>query len=145
AGVDGCALVVIGGFDDAAPEERVNRLRLGSDAQDGRAGDAGIAEELERMRVLGIAHCIEDTDKNERGDGPAASPKFWAFGSDFAVGKAQEPGHGERRQKRGKEQRLKDEDDVPRIPARVERKKWAQAIVIGEVEQQMAQIGDERE
>ena len=64
--------------------------------------------------------------------------------ADFAIGKAEEPGHDESKEEERPEDRLGDEHEAARVPARIEGEERAHAVVVGPVEQQMAERGDER-
>ena len=79
----------------------------------------------------------------EREDGPAAAAERLAARADFAVGEAEQPGHEEGQEKQRPEDRLGNEDEAACIPARIEGEEGTQAVVVGPVEQQVAERGDE--
>ena len=79
----------------------------------------------------------------EREDGPAAAAERRAARADFAVGEAEQAGNDEGGKEQSPQHRLGDKHKAAGIPAGVEGKEGADAVVVGPVEQDVAEGGDE--
>ena len=146
AGVHFGELVELRGFDDDVPAKRIPGIGLDTDAVDGRERDGIVADEV---FGLGVLHIAADTraanDSAEREDGHAAAAKGrrGAARTDFTFGEAEDAGDDERGDEKHPHDRLGDEDEAAGIPARIERKERTHAVVVGPVEQDVAERGDE--
>ena len=80
----------------------------------------------------------------ERKDSPAAAAKPLLPRADLAIGKPQHPGHEQRQKKQSPHHRLGNKHEAARIPARIERKERPHAVIVGPVEQQMAERRNKR-
>jgi DNA ligase (NAD+) len=65
--------------------------------------------------------------------------------ADFAADEAEERGGNEGDEEKQKDDRFEDEDEGAGVPARVEGEEGAYAVVVGPVEEEMAEEGDEGE
>jgi hypothetical protein len=71
----------------------------------------------------------------EGGDSPASTPECGSTRAYFAADKAEEGGGDESDEEDEEEDRLEDEDEGSGVPARIEWKEGAKAVVIGPVEE----------
>jgi len=95
--------------------------------------------------VLDVAEGPESDDGEQCEDSPAASAEGFFLGTYFGVDEAEERGSDEREQQRGEHNRLKDEDEGTLVPVRVEGEEGAEAVVVGPVEQEVAEESNEAE
>src|SRR5690349_2452040 len=97
--------------------------------------------------MLRVTEPPQDARENEGDDGCMASAKFTAvlFFADLAVDQALERRCHESENKERKQNRLEDKDDVPGEPAVVERHERTHAVVVGEVEEDVAEAAEQRE
>ena len=95
--------------------------------------------------MLDEANGPERSHGEQSGDGPAPSAEGWFACADFAADEAEEGRGDESDQEDEKEDGLEDEDEGAGVPARVEGKEGAEAVVVGPVQQEVAEQGDEGE
>ena len=79
------------------------------------------------------------------GDGPALSAEGGFACADFAADEAEERRGDESDEENEKKDGLEDEDEGAGVPAGIEGEEGTEAVVVGPVEQQVAEQGDERE
>ena len=144
-GVGGGDLVELRGFGYGLPVEGVDRVGVGRYAEDGRAVVVGGLGELDGLLVFDEADGPECDHGEESGDGPALSPEGRSARSYFAADEAEEGRGDESDQEDEKEDRFEDEDEGAGVPAGIEGKEGAEAVVVGPVEQEMTEQGDEGE
>ncbi len=89
--------------------------------------------------MLYVTQAPEKENSGEREDGPAASAEAGSAAADFAFGEAEEAGDDERGEEQCPDDRFSDEDKTAGVPARVERKERTDAVVVGPVEQDVAE------
>src|SRR5580704_12090769 len=92
--------------------------------------------------MLEVTQSPEEDDGNQgtRGGGAAA----WAFlaGADFFVDEREERRDDQAENQEREHDRLEDENDIPRIPLLGERPERANAVVVGEIEQDVAEASE---
>ena len=137
-GVDGGELPGLRGLDDGVPAEGIDGVGAGGDAENLCAVVVVGLGELEGFFVFGGAPGPESDDGCQGGDGPAASAIRCSACADLAVDKAEECGGDESDEEEEEDDGLEDEDEGAGVPARVKGEEWAEAVVVGPVEQEMA-------
>ena len=89
-GVGGGDLVGLRGFDYGLPSERVERVRVGGDAQDGGAVVVGGLCEVDGLLMLDKANGPKRGHGEKSGDGPAPAAEGWFACANFAADEAEE-------------------------------------------------------
>ncbi len=144
-GVDRSELVELRGFGDGLPMEGIDGVRAGEDARDGGSVVVVVLSELKGLLVFEGAKAPERDDSQESEDGPATSAKGWSACAYFAVDEAEEGWGDERDEQQEEDEGFEDEDEGAGVPVGVEGKEGANAVVVGPVEQDVAEKGDEGE
>jgi hypothetical protein len=144
-GVGGTELVGEGCFGDGLPAEWVDEVWVGVYTEDGGAVVVGGLGESEGFLALDGAEAPEGDDAGEGGDCPATSAEGLAACADFAADETEEDGGDESGEEEEQDDGLDDGDDGGGVPAGVEGEKGADAVVVGVVEEDVAEEGDEGE
>ena len=143
--VDCGELVELRSFDDGLPAKRIDGVGAGEDAGDrGSVVVVGLCE-LEGLGVFYEAEGPKGDDGEESEDGPASSEEGLSACAYFAVDESEEGGRDESEEEEEKDDGLEDEYDGAGVPVGVEGKEGADAVVVGPVEQEVAEQGDEGE
>ena len=95
--------------------------------------------------MLNKANGPERDHAEKGGDSPAPAAEGGPACAYFAADEAEEGRGDESDQEDEKEDGLEDEDERAGVPARVERKEGAEAVVVGPVQQEVTKQGDEGE
>ena len=141
--VDGGDLEEVGGFYDAVPAEGVDGVGADGGPEDGDVAVVGGAGEVFGVDALVAADGVEGGDAEEREGGPAAAAEALATGADLGRDETEERGGDEAGEEQKEHHGLDDEDKRAGVPARVEGKEGAQAVVVGPVQQEMREQCDE--
>jgi len=144
-GVGGAELVGEGCFGDGVPVERVEGMGAGVDAEDGGVVVVGGLGQLEGLLALDDAETPKGDDGGEGGDGPASSAEGLTAGAYFAADKTEEGRCDEGADEQEGDDGFDDEDDGGGVPAGVEGEEGTDAVVVGVVEEDVAEQGDESE
>src|ERR1700745_1347467 len=88
-----------------------------------------------------VTHPPHRADRKQRANCAPASTKRFAASTDFAADESEDCRNQQSEKQSGEHDRLKNEDDVPRIPMPIERQEWPNAVVVSEIEQNMAENG----
>ncbi len=99
-------------------------------------------ESGQRAPVLEVPHSPERHNKEQCRDGRAATAGAVLTCADLLRHHSKKPRQHQGRNQHRKYQRLNDEDDVPGIPLAREGIERADAVVIGEVQQNVGEPGD---
>ena len=89
--------------------------------------------------VLGPADSPEQQDEKQYCSGPAATAEGLARSAHFSTDKGEKSRQQQAGNQQEKEQRIEDEDDRSGIPGIVKRKKWPNTVIVGVVEEEMAE------
>lgn len=95
--------------------------------------------------LLECAPAPEGDDGEEGGDGPASSGVGGAADADFGVDESEEVGGDEGEEEHCEDDGFEDEDEGAGVPAGVEGEEGTDAVVVGPVEEDVAEEGDEGE
>ena len=92
--------------------------------------------------MLVIPNPPQAHNSNQRADCAPAPAKLFFVCSDLAADETEYGGYYETQKQRQEHDWFHNEEYVPRVPMPVERHERAHAVVVGEVQQNMAECGD---
>ena len=140
----GNGLEVVGRLHHAVPVERIDHVGIRGDA----LGRGSLIQErvhgVERTAMLMVAHATDQCVANEGDDRAAASAWALAANADLLVDEAKQRGQYQPGDQQYPDDRVKDVNEVPRVPAVVEGLEQTYAVRGGVVEQEMTQRRDHR-
>src|SRR6266516_2994941 len=91
------------------------------------------------MFVVAYAPC--DTYANQCGSRCTTAPETFRTGTNLIVDERKQTGQQQSPKQQNQQQRLNDKNDVPRIPFLPKRPEWPHAVVVSEIEKDVAYAG----
>jgi len=125
------------------PAEGIDGVGFEGNTGDGCWGDLGGLDEVAGFGLFDPAPAPEGDHAGEGEDGKASSAELGFAIADFAIGEAQESGKDEGDQEQAPDDWFGDEYEVAGVPVCIERKERAEAVVVGPVEEEMTEVGEE--
>ena len=129
-------------FDDSVPAERIRQV--GIRGCPGRI-EAVVGAGFERVDGAAVLKIPERPKKHDADQGEGSSDtaaRTSLAGTDFSVYQREEGRRNQSEQQAGEHDRLEDEHDVPGVPLFGEWPKRTDAVVVGEIEQDVAETGE---
>src|SRR5205823_1663384 len=132
-------------FHHAVPGEGSPPVGVGRDAQ---GISAFVCFGFECIHRAAVFEITDTPHRDHATEGKSCSePAGWSFvvHPDFAIDKREEGGQYQTGEHQYEYHRLHNENDVPRVPSLGKRPQWAHSIVVGEIQQNVAQAREHRE
>jgi hypothetical protein len=139
AGIDLGGLPGGFGFEDGVPAPGIDGIGLDGDAAGRGWRDLRLFDEVTSSGVFGPAPAPEDDHAGERCDGPGTAAEARAACAYFAIGEAEQRWEDEGDEQQRPDDGFGDEDEVAGVPAGVEGEERADAVVVGPVEEDVAE------
>ena len=132
----------VGSLDYSIPPEWIRQVRIGGGSERfGAVVGAGF-ESVDGAAVLVVAQGPQERDGDEGEGGGDAAAWTPSAGANFVVDQREEGRHDQSEQEAGEHDGLEDEDDVPGVPLFGEGPEGADAIVVGKIEEDVAESGE---
>src|SRR5580700_670277 len=126
-------------LDYAVPMKRISQRRIGGNAQRISAFISAGGEGTDRAAMLEVAQAPEQHHAGQREGGCDAA--FWSAcpRADFLVNQLEERRDNQTEEQEPEHDGLEDEDDIPGVPLLGKWPERANAVIVGEVEQNVAE------